>query len=301
MEVEKLIGAVASALNLNAQELIAELKDGENWADGADGILRTRVKAHFGAEKKAQENRGRREQAEIWEKLLGKHGFDNPDGLKGEELITAAVTHFTSSAEPPSGNPAALSREELLKMKEVKALVDEGKRKVAEQLEAAQKEFSDKEKAWKQQRVKDIAAAKLPKILEEGKVVLDTPGVDRQKRLSLLSRTIDWDSVGIDDEGELYFAEPDGSPKSDNNGRAMDFSKTVLTEAIAIFGVHKVDPSKSGGSPAGQGTGAAPGSKPLYTFASRSELDAALANEPDVSKRSQMRKDFLAANNPAPE
>lgn len=292
MEAEKLIGAIASALNLDATELLTELKDGEGWASNAESTLSDRMKAQVKAVKEEQRKRGIKEKATAVEKFFKAKGFDNPERLEGDAMLDAAFEQLAQKQE--GGEPGKLTPAELAKLPEVKALIEEGKQNAAKAYDALKAEYEQAKTGYQRDRVKDLAAAKIPSILDAGKIVLDVPGVEgsKDKRIKALFNLLDWSEVGVNDKGDLIYINQDGTQKTDDFGKPVDFQKSIVSMASEIYGVQKVDPSKSGANPAGSGAAGAGGAGRVYTFANAAEFSAAVMAEADPAKRSQMRKDY---------
>ncbi len=294
--MEKIIGAIASALNLDATELAAELKDGENWLEEgkiAEALL-PKMSAQVKAAKEAQYKRGVREKGVAVGKFLSKSGFSNADNLEGDALLEAYTEHIRASAEVPTGgDPKAMPKEELAKLPFVKELVNEGKQSAGAKLAEMQAAHDAERRKWEGDRVKDLAAARIPEFLDGAKVILDVHGVDgsRAARIRAISSQIDWSSVRVGQDGGLVFVDADGNPKTDDFGKPMDFKKHVVEIGSATFGTHAATPGKGGAGPTGTPSGGQSGGK-VYSFASTEDFNAQYMREADAAKRSQMLKDF---------
>lgn len=296
--MDKIIGAVASALNLDATELSAELKDGEKWLEEEKvaEVLSAKVSAQVKAAKEAQYKRGIREKGKAVEQFLSRAGFANPDKLEGDALLEAAVDFMKASHDGEGGkDPKALTREELAKLPDVKALITEAQRAAGAKYEQLSAQFETEKKSWQSQRIQDLGAARLPEILEEAKVVLDIPGTEgsRAARIKAVNSMIDWGSVGVDDKGAFVFLDSDGQPKTDDFGKPVDFKKHVVSIASGIYGTHLADPKKGGAAPSGGPSGQGGGTyQRTFTFTDAKDFNSQYLGESDQAKRSTMLKDW---------
>jgi hypothetical protein len=290
---DKILGALASALKMDAQELLADLKTGDDWAENAVDTLSAKIRAQLKAAQDTQYKRGIREKGKATEKFFASMGFENPDKLEGDEYLDAAREFLESKVPEGGADPVKLDREALSKLPEVKALISEAKTAAGQRLSELETAISQKEKQFRQERVKDIAAAKLPEILEAHKVILDAPGVEGSKsaRIAAVQAQIDWSKVAIDDKRNLVFVDDDGNPATDEFGKPVDFSKHVVSVAAPMFGIQTQDPHRGGGRPAGTGGGA--GGSQTWTFENAAAFDKAIMSEGDPGKRADMRRAFL--------
>ena len=294
--MEKLILGIASALSIDAEELTA-LKDGEKWLDENDLApkLAEIVKSQVSAAKDAQFKRGIREKESAVKRFLRNAGFANEAKLEGDALLEAYTDHVKGSFEPgeTGKEPAKMTREELLKLPEVKTLLVETKQQAGTQFEALKSEYEQAQTKWKRERVADIAKVKLPAYLKAANVNLEVPGVadGEEKRVKAIMSMLDIGEIGLDDKGELIFLDSDGTPKLNDYGKPLDLKKHVAEVGESLFGIRKIDPGKGGANPhQGQRPG---GTDPkVFTFENQAAFDSAFMNETDASKRSQMLKDF---------
>lgn len=299
--MDKIIGAIASALNLDATELTAELKDGENWLEAGKlaETLSSKISAQVKAAKEAQYKRGIRERAKAVESFLSKSGFTNPDKLEGDALLEAYTEHLKASAEPDPAHagkePAKMTREELAKLAEVKALITEAKQQAGAQIEALKSQYESDRANWQRERVLDVVQSKLPAYLKAANVNLEVPGAadGEEKRIKAIAALLPTGEIGLNEKGEPIFLDADGQPKTDDFGKPLDFKKHVTELGANLFGIRKVDPSKSGIAPqTGQKPG--PNDQRVYTFANKEAFDSQFLVESDPAKRTQMFKDFQA-------
>lgn len=292
MNIEKIFGAIASALHLDASEFTAALKDGEDWL--AEPELTAKIGESIATQVKAakeqQLKRGTRESWSAVEKWVKAQGFTPEDDIKGTALLEAYQEHLKGSVSGAEGQ----SKEDLVKNPLVKQIIAEAKGEIGKKYEALQSEFDQYKKQEQQSRVAEVAKRKLVEFLDEGKVILDVPGVNKQQRIDAVARFLDFGQIGLDKDGNPSFLDQDGNPKLDDYGRPVDFKKHVVSIGENLFGIQKQDPGKGGASlPGGNGAAASGEYKPTYRFANAQEYDAAKFSEPDPAKRAQMAKDYL--------
>jgi hypothetical protein len=299
---DKIIGAIASALNLDATELTADLKEGENWLEAGklSETLFAKISAQVKAAKEAQYKRGIRERAKSVESFLSKSGFVNAEKLEGDALLEAYTEHLKASADTDTAHagkePAKMSKDDLAKLPEVKALVNEAKQQAGQQIETLKTQYDTDRTKWQRDRILDVAQAKLPAYLKAANINLEVPGVadGEEKRIKAIMSMLPTGDMGLNEKGELVFMDSDGQPKTDDFGKPLDFKKHVTELGANLFGIRKVDPSKSGVAPQnGQKPGA--NDQRVYSFADKDAFSAAILVEADPAKRSKMLKDFQTA------
>jgi len=294
--MEKLILGIANALSIGSEEL-ADLKNGETWLDENEVSAKFAeiVKGQVTAAKDAQFKRGIREKESAVKRFLRNAGFANEAKLEGDALLEAYTDHVKGSFEPgePGKEPTKMTREDLLKLPEVKNLLVETKQQVGKEFEAFKAESEQVISKMKRERVGDIARVRIPAILEAANVNLEVAGVANSKetRIKAVMAMLDGGEIGLDDKGDLVFLDADGSPKSDDYGKPFDLKKHVARIGEDLFGVRKIDPGKGGADPRnGQKPG---GSDPkVYTFENQAAFDSAFMTETEPAKRAQMLKDF---------
>lgn len=292
-DFSKILGVIASALHLDANELETALKDGDDWQSDeviADKLRET-ISGQVKAAKDAQLKRGTRESWAAVEKWVKAQGFQPEGDIKGTEMLEAFADHLKGSASGVDGQ----DKDALAKNPLVKQLMSEAKAEVGKKYEALQADFDGYKRNVQREKVSEVAKSRMAQYLEEGKVLLEVPGaqVSKQQRIEAVSKFLNLDEVGLDDKGNPVFVDPDGNVKTDDFGKPIDFKKHVVTIGEQLYGIVKQDPGKSGGNPnPGAGSGAAGDYKPVYRFANSAEYDAAKFSEPDAAKRAQMAKDY---------
>lgn len=296
--MDKLILGIASALSIDAEEL-ASLKDGEKWLD--ESALTEKfseiVKAQVTAAKDAQFKRGFREKESAVKRFLRNAGFSEVGKLEGDGLLEAYTEHVKTTVEAPENggkDPHKMTREELAKLPEVKALTLEAKQQAGQQYEALKGEFEQAQTKWKRSRVEDVANAKVPNYLKSANINLEVPGSaeGESKRVRAILSMLNFGELDVDKDGELIFVDQDGQPKVNDFGKPIDAKKHIAEIGADLFGIRKIDPSKGGVNPIiGQKPG---GSDPkVFTFGGdQKAFDASFMTESDPAKRAQMLKDF---------
>ena len=298
---EKVIGAIASALSLDASEFTAALKDGDKWL--ADDALADKIgelaAAQVKAAKEAQHKRGQRETWTAVEKRLKAQGFENAEKLQNVAMLDAFFEAYGPEKAPEGKTPEQFTKEDLVKLPIVKSLMQEAKAEAGKQYDTLKNEYETAKKDWQKQRVQDVAKRKMIEYLEEGKILLDLPGstVNKAKRVEAISAMLNWSEIGVNDKGEVVFGDADGNVKTDDFGKALDFKKQVVSIGTELFGVLKQDPTKAGAQPSGSGAaGAAGGGNgqhvQKYTFATQADFDKAMLGTADNAERFQMLKDW---------
>lgn len=283
---EKIAGAIASALSLDASELTAALKDGDKWlAD--ESFFETLSDKVSEAVKAAKADQHKRAQREVWglvEKQLKGVGFPNDEKLQGKDLI-AAFAESHKGGEPPEGKtPGEFSREEILKLPVVKTLLQEREAKAAEKWSNEKKEFEAKVQAAEKTRKSLLLDKTLLATLEKGKVNLGDTPEQKALRLNILKSQIDFNRIEVGDNDDLRYLDADGL--------TADFEKEVLPIAQTAFGLRVQDPKKGGAGANGSVTPNG-GNENLPKFGSEAEFNKAYATESDAAKRATMRQGWI--------
>lgn len=294
MEIEKILGVIASTLNIDATEWTAELKDGDKWADDAAEKVAAKISAQVKAVKEAQHKRGIREKGKAIETFFKQHGFENPEKLEGDAYLSAVLDHIGTKQGDSAGSDdtKALTKEQLAKLPEVKALIQEAKQDAGKQLADLQASFSAKEREFMQTRVKDRTSALMPQILDDANIVLEVPGMEnsRQSRIQALQALINWNEIGLDEKGNPIFVDSEGSPATDDFGKVKEFKKWLVDTGANIYGTHKGQPGQSGANPQGGPNGQQGATR--YSFADESSFSRAYQTETDAAKRVEMLKAY---------
>lgn len=294
-DINKIIGVVASALYLDANELTAALKDGDEWLAEKEfsDTLSGRISEQVKAAKEDQLKRGTRESWSSVERWMKSQGFTPEKGLKGQDLLDAFAEFVEAKA--PAGNPDTLTKEALAKNPLVKELQNEARANIGKELEAVKGEFETYKATTERARVSEVAKAKLAAYLEEGKVLLEVAGagVNKAQRIEAIAKFLDFNQIGLSDKGEPIFMDGD-SPALDEMGKPIDFKKKVVSIGAELFGIQNQDPNKGGGNPKpGSASGGGTDYKVEYNFATAAELDATKFSESDPAKRAKMTQDFM--------
>lgn len=304
MNIEKILGAVASALHVDANEFITALKDGENWLedDEVTEKITGTVKSQLKAAKDAQLKRGTRESWATVEKWVKSHGFEADDDLKGTELLTAFSEHIKAAktAIDPT-KPATLTKEELAALPDVKALLAERVTDALSKYEADAKkeverlksEYDGYKRKAESEKIQTVARQYLAKALEEGDVLLEPKGtgVSKEKRIEAVLRQIDFEKIRLSDKGLPVEVDENGDPLEDEFGRPIDIAKKAVSIGKEIYGARGVDPDKSGGDPK-PATGKGEAYKPTYTFAGEDDFNRQVSGQGNAAERAKMMQDY---------
>lgn len=311
-DFSKVLGVIASTLNLNATELAESLKDGEDWLsdDEISKKLGEAISGQVKAAKAAQRNRALRETAEDVAKKVKAKGFNpSPDDLKTTGALLDSFFEYLESSKPDATtiDPATagkLSRDELAKLPEVQSLItsanaaviDKYKKEVGAELEKVKTEYTTYKASTEREMVKNVVTDFVLKALEGGNVLLEPSGikVSKDARVKGVLRAIDIERVRLNDKKEPYLINDNGDPLTDDDfGKPVDFSKHVIGIGKEMYGERGPDSSKGGANPEGQnGQNGSAKFRQEYFFKSDQELSKAMFSEPDAVKRAKMSEDF---------
>lgn len=246
---ETFLKAVASGLKLDAAKFFADFKNGDDWkteseiAEQLADFISEKVKAANETARKT----GRSESSGKVARLIKSSGFENPDGLQGDELLKSFLEWKDEQSQHIDGDPTKLSKEELLKVPQVRAIVSEVTAKAGEKFAAEKSEWEKKVKAAENTRKGMLLEKSLLSVLEKGKVNLGDTPEQKSVRLDFLKSRVNLDRIEIGDGDALKFL--------DESGYESDFEKEVLPIAQTAFGI--VTQDKNRGGSGAQGSGAA--------------------------------------------
>lgn len=312
-DFSKVLGAIASTLQLDASELAESLKDGETWLPDEDlsKKLGETISGRVKAAKEEQRKRALRESSESVAKWAKGKGFTPEDAeLKGTALLDAYDEYLKSKrTEHTNIDPAQagkLTRDELAKLPDVQKLiteanaqvVDKYKQEVGRELEKVQSEYKSYKDSTEREKVEVVTMQYITKALTEGNVMLEPTGtkVSKDARIGAVAKMIDLNRVRINDKREPYFVNEHGDPETDTDfGKPIDFAKHIVTIGKDLFGERGPDSGKGGGNP--QGGNGNPGGngnkyKQEYFFKSAEDYSKTMSYEADPSKRAKMSEDF---------
>lgn len=287
--IEVLLRGLASGLNLDATEFIAELKDGDKWLEGAaltDKVV-SNMTAQIKSAKDEQRKRGQREMGETLERHLSGLGFENTEKLKGPKLVDAFIEWKESNIPNPVDDPAKLSKEVLAKLPQVKDLVQEKLTQAHQKFTDLESEFSNYKKQESVKQVRSVAESAMASILKAKGAVLESKatGVTEQQRLTALARLLDWTKVGLSQDGKPIILGDDGEEAKDEWGKPLTFENYVVDLNKGVFGFNTQDPNRGGGDPPPGGGGQGAGAK--MRFNTEADFTKYISNEPDAAKRQQ--------------
>ena len=309
-DFSKVLGVIASTLQIDVTELTDSLKDGDNWLadDEITKKLGETISSRVRAAKEEQRKRALRESSESLAKWAKGKGFE-PDGdLKGTALLDA-YNEFVTSKQPTGTDidPAQagkLTREELAKLPEVQKLItdantsvlDKYKKEVGAELDKVKTEYTTYKAQTEREKVESVTLQYVTKALTEGNVLLEPANtkVSKDARIKAVLRELDLNRIKINDKGQPFFVDEHGEPLSDPDfGKPVDFSKHVVTIGKDLYGERGPDPGKTGGNPQGNGSSNGNGKyQQEYFYKSPKELSDAMFSEPDAAKRAKMSEDF---------
>ena len=285
--MEEILKAIASGLKLDAEQFIADFKQGEGFisekeaAEKLAAFIPEKVKAANETAKKV----GRSEVNKRFSRLIKDSGFENPEALEGEPLFSAFL-EWKGEGQHIDGEPGKLSKEELLKLPVVKSIVQEVTAKAGERLASEKAEWEKKVKAAENTRKGILLDKTLLSVLEKGKVNLGDTPEQKAVRLDFLKSRVNLDRVEIGEGDAIKFLGDDGYE--------ADFEKEFLPVAQTAFGVVTQDKNKGGSGAQGSGAGAGSGKHtPTYTFATQKDFSDAMLKETDPQKRGAMANDWL--------
>jgi len=244
---KEILTGVASALKFDVEQFLADFKQGEDFisekeiADKLATVISDKVKAANETAKKV----GRSEVQKRFSRLIKDSGFENPEALEGEPLFSAFVEWKGESAQHIEGDPGKLSKEELLKVPQVRQIVSEVTAKAGEKFAAEKSEWEKKVKAAENTRKGMLLEKNLLSVLEKGKVNLGDTPEQKSVRLDFLKSRVNLDRVEIGDGDTLKFL--------DESGYESDFEKEVLPIAQTAFGIVTQDKNRGGSGAQGSG------------------------------------------------
>lgn len=285
--MEEILKAIASGLKLDAEQFIADFKQGEGFisekeaAEKLAAFIPEKVKAANETAKKV----GRSEVNKRFSRLIKDSGFENPEALEGEPLFSAFL-EWKGEGQHIEGEPGKLSKEELLKLPVVKSIVQEVTAKAGERFATEKAEWEKKVKAAENTRKGILLDKTLLSVLEKGKVNLGDTPEQKAVRLDFLKSRVNLDRVEIGEGDAIKFLGEDGYE--------ADFEKEFLPVAQTAFGVVTQDKNKGGSGAQGSGAGSGSGKHtPTYTFATQKDFSDAMLKETDPQKRGTMANDWL--------
>lgn len=312
-DFSKVLGVIASTLQLDASELAESLKDGETWLPDDDIAkkLGETISGRVKAAKEEQRKRALRETSETVAKWAKGKGFTPEDAeLKGTALLDAYDEHLKSkrTAEPINIDPAhvgKLTRDELAKLPEVQklitesntAVVDKYKQEVGRELEMVKSEYKTYKDSTEREKIESVTMQYIARALEQGNVMLEPTGtkVSKEARIGAVAKMIDLGKIRINDKREPYFVNEHGEPETDADfGKPIDFAKHIVTIGKDLFGERGPDSGKGGANPQnGNGNPGGNGKyKQEYFFKSADDYSKTMSFEADPAKRAKMSEDF---------
>lgn len=306
---EELLKGIASAFKIQADEWIATLKDGDDWLSEKEIATKVSqlISEKVTAAKKESRGSGQAEQNAKFSKIIKSEGFENPDGLQGDALLSAFLAWKDEQIVPNLDAPVdQLDREALLKLPLVKEIIIQTKQDSGKGNEKLKAEFEayklsvERERAkYNEERALDISKRHLGDALRKGNVILKVDGLDvsEQDRIDLIFDTIRLrEKIGLNANGEPIFLGEDGEQKRDEFGNVVNYNDVVIKYGKSAFGISAQDPSHSGANPPqGQSSTGKTDYVPKYRFGTVQEFDNKLMTTTDNAERLELSrsKQFL--------
>lgn len=262
---------------------LAEMQDKDENEQGE--ALFGQIKARFAQVGKDRENGGISKKAKAIEKVLApiveKYGIEADTT---EEQIR--LLHEALEAEPPKGG-GTLTKEELLKNAEVKALIADRLKQAADAFQAEKQALESKLNEQRQASTRAESIALIANHLVEKKAILGnaTPQAAAEIALNLIGVDNIGKVTGPDGKPVLVLVDADGAPITDALGAQIPL--TAKVESSWAFGFNKADPTKQGGGappPSGGNSGSS------VKFTTLDEAKAAIERETDPTKRAALRE-----------
>jgi len=267
--MEEILKAVASGLKLDAEQFLADFKNGDDFIPEKEvaaklaAFIPDKVKAANETAKKV----GRSEVNKKLSRLITQSGFENPESLEGEPLFTAFVEWKGEQTQHIDGDPAKLSKDDLLKLPIVKSIVQEVTAKAGEKFTAEKKALEDRVTLAENTRKGFLVEKQMLGFLEKAKVNLGDTPEQKSLRLELLRSRIPLSKIEIGENDSVKLLGADGYE--------TDFEKAVTEIAIPVFGVVTQDKNKGGSGAQGSASGGNAGKTgPTFTFASEGDFNA---------------------------
>ncbi len=269
--MEEILKAVASGLKLDAAKFLADFQNGDDWkpeseiAETLGDFISDKVKAANETARKT----GRSESSAKIARLIKNSGFEIPEGLQGDALLSAFLEWKDEQSQHVEGDPKGMTKEELLKVPQVQAIVKEVKGKEAERFSVEKSEWEKKVKAAENTRKAVLLDKTLLSMLEKGKINMGDTAETKAVRLDFLKSRVNLDRVEIGDGDTLKFLDADGFE--------TEPEKDLLPIAQTAFGVVRQDNNRGGSGAQGSGAGANGGGGTKVTIAagtSQRDFDA---------------------------
>lgn len=274
MEVSKVIEAIASAFKIDAVELGKKLKTegSEEFAPDAPTKLATFITESFATARKDADGKATRRAWGQVTNVLKRSGFENPDGKEFDDLVLAAVGHF--SAQQVEGDLTKMKPDELAKLPAVKELIRSG-RTAVEALNASLKtELEAEKKKSTTALITGKIEAEQALLIEKFKVDLGE-GATRTQRLAKMPKLLERERVAEKD-GKLVMVDSDGEVETDGTGQPITFERHFSETIVPIFGTVDRRAGKGGAGAQGSGSGGSGSKAGAATFANEDELEAYL-------------------------
>lgn len=287
---ETFLKAVASGLKLDAAKFLADFKNGDDWKTESEisDLLGDFISEKVKAANETARKTGRSESSAKLARLIKNSGFENPDGLQGEDLLKSFLEWKDEQAQHVEGDPAKFSKEELLKLPLVQSIAKEREAKAGERFAAEKAEWEKKVLQAENTRKGFLLDKALVSTLEKAKVNLGDTPEQKALRLNLLRPLIDF--------SRLEIGEGDVLKLLDKEGFETDFEKEILPIASNAFGIVTQDKNKGGSGAQGSASGSngkAGEYVPVHIFPGGvADYNQKWSAAPDNATRHQVQKDW---------
>ena len=302
---DQLLKAIAGAFKINADEWIAQLKDGDDYLPEKEVTAKVvqLITERVTAAKTDSRKSGQAEQNAKILKFVKSTGFENPENLQGQELLTAYNEWKDEQVVPPTGDtpPEQMDKDALLKLPLVREAIlqakqesGKGNEKLKADFEAYKSEVEKERNKYKQDRALDISKRQIAEALRKGNVNLKVDGleVSEDARIDSIFDIIRLrEKIGLDAKDNPVFLGDDGEQKKDEFGNAIPFSDVVIGYGKSIYGIATQNPEHGGANP--PVNGAANGKTdyvPPFRFATLKEYDDRMMVAADPKERLDLAK-----------
>lgn len=309
---EILAKGAASALKIDADELIASLKtDGGEWLPEekiAKEIIARFTEAATAATESARDIAHRKGQSEMstkFSKLIKNSGFENPENLKGDDLLEAYAAWKSESASGQSSTATPLeqwTREDLERLPIVKTLKLEAVQIGAQKFDALKKDYETTQAEFEkfkrgvvESETDAIARKRFEAALEKGNVILQPEGldIDRNERIEAAYHRFKAKyKVGLKDKNPIFVNDEGEEVLDLAFGKPLDYDEVAVNVAKLMYGVSAQNSNHSGSGIQQSGNGKPGSYTPTMRFNSQREKDDYVMSEADPNKRLEAEKSW---------
>lgn len=262
---EILYKGIASALKIDAEELIAKLKtDGGEWLSEAEiskrlvSELTTAAAAATETAAEIARRKGQSEETNRLKRLVKSAGFENPDKLIGDELFEAFIAWKDEQKgdTPPADGIDKLSKDDLAKLPSVKSLIVEAVQAGAQKFDSLKKEYETTQSEFEKYKrgvveseTDAIARKRFETALEKGNVILQPEGldIDRNERIEAAYHRFKAKyKVGLKDKNPIFVNDEGEEVLDLAFGKPLDYDEVAVNVAKPMYGVSAQNPNHAG-------------------------------------------------------